>query len=247
MSRSNPTENAPNPSERWFEWNGAEGHFRYYDKEKKERVDLAPDFIFILLDRLVSVRGWHEASESGIVSNEVRNTKEEPIAVRSFKGGLIAAGLYSDIRERIIAAGAHFTTTLYCAWKDETGKLKMGAVQLKGAALSAWFEFEKANRKAVWEQAIRVKGSKADKKGNVQFRTPIFSLVKVSEETNKEATFLDMGLQEYLKGYFERTRTAPRHAAEAPQPSPDYDHPVESADEPDTESELDSEILDRIF
>ena len=36
MSRSNPTENAVNPSSKFIEWSGSEGKFKYYDKEKKE-------------------------------------------------------------------------------------------------------------------------------------------------------------------------------------------------------------------
>lgn len=216
MSRSNPTDATPNPSTRWFEWNGAKGHFRYYDKEKKEQVNLKPDFIFIVLDQLSSVRGWHEPSQSGIVSNEVRSTNEEPLIVRSFKGGKIAAGLYSEIKDRVANAGGHFTSTLYCGFKDGS-ELVMGAAQLKGAALSAWFEFAKANRKAIWEQAIRVKGSKKDKKGQVEFHVPIFSLQPVSEDTQKESVFLDVELQEYLKGYFARTQQQ-SYPAEAPQP-----------------------------
>lgn len=236
MSRSNPTDNSPNPATRWFEWNGAEGHFRYYDKEKKERVDLSPDFTFILLDRLVSVRGWHEPSESGITSNEVRDTREEPLVVRAFKGGKIAAGLYPEIRDKIAAAGGHFTLTLYCAFKGAAG-LALGAVQLKGAALSAWFEFEKANRKTVYEQAIRVKGSRKDKKGKVEFHVPLFSLNPVSEATNKQAVALDVELQAYLKDYFARTR-GPMSVAEQLQPDAqetyEEEPPEESAEEPAT-------------
>jgi hypothetical protein len=94
----------------------------------------------------------------------------------------------------------------------------MGAVQFKGAALGAWFEFVKANRKSVYEQAVRVKGSTKDKKGKVEFHVPIFSLVKLSEDSNKEATFLDVQLQEYLRGYLERTRINPPPTSERPQP-----------------------------
>src|SRR6185503_6830295 len=149
MSRSNPTENMPNPSQRWFEWNGAEGHFRYYDKEAKQNVDMPSDFTFIVLDRLASVRGWHEQSESGIVSNEVRDTRSEPLVVRSFKGGPIATGIYQSIRDRVANAGGRFTITAYCAFRED-GKIKMGGIQLRGAALRAWSDFEKKNRKAIF-------------------------------------------------------------------------------------------------
>ena len=38
MSRSNPTDNTPNPAVRWFEWNGEQGGIRYYDKDKKTQL-----------------------------------------------------------------------------------------------------------------------------------------------------------------------------------------------------------------
>ena len=98
MSRSNPQEHLSNPAVRWFEWNGEKGVIRFYDKDAKTNVDVPLPFTFLLLDQLATVRGWHDASASGIYANEVRDTTKDTLVVKSFKGGTIAEGLYKDIK-----------------------------------------------------------------------------------------------------------------------------------------------------
>lgn len=87
MSRSNPTDGIKNPATRWFEWAGGdEGGIKHYDKEAKADVKVALPFTFLLLDELSTVKGWHEPSESGIYANEVRDTRQDALVVRAFKG-----------------------------------------------------------------------------------------------------------------------------------------------------------------
>lgn len=208
MSRSNPTDNLANPCTRWFEWHGAKGGdgIRYYNKEAKENVKLGDKFAFLLLDELACVKGWHEASESGIFSNEVRDTRNETLVVKSFKGGELAVGFYAQIRDRAAAHGGHFVASLYIAYKDG-GEYKLGNLQLKGAALSAWMDFKKAHRKDIYEQAIAINGHTEGKKGSVIFISPVFAVAPVSEEANSIAKTLDAELQAYLDGYFKKPRT----------------------------------------
>lgn len=206
MSRSQPANNNPNPCERWFEWDGALGVVRYYDKDAKKNIEVGKEFTFILLDELAVIKGWNDASDSGITSNEIRDSRAEPLVVKSYKGGVIASGFYNAIKDRVAAAGGNFTTNLYIAFMGADG-LKLGSLQLKGAALHAWVDFVKANRKAVYEKSVQIKGSKSGKKGKVIFETPVLTIREISEKTNTAATVLDAELQEYLKGYFKRTRS----------------------------------------
>jgi hypothetical protein len=222
MSRSNPSEITPNPAERWFEWDGAKGVVRYYDKQKGERVEVGPKFRFILLDQLSSVRGWHEPTKSGIFSNEVRSTVTDAMLVKTFGNKTLgtpvqtlAHGLYTEIKDRVKAAGGHFTATCYCAWKDGEG-LRIGAIQWKGAALRAWSEFSNANRKVVWEKAVGIVGSVEGKKGKVVFRTPAFKILDLTPEMDAAAKELDKKLQDYLSTYFKRSVPVP-----AQQPATD--------------------------
>jgi len=214
MSRSNPTDNAPNPCTRWMEWNGSHGCPRYYDKQEKKEVQLDPDFTFILLDQTATIRGWHDPSDSGIFANEVRDTRVSPFIVKAFKGGKLAEGLYSSIKDRVNASGGRFTMNCYLGFKGEVGGLRLGCLQFKGASLNAWVEFTKENRAEIYKGAIHINGYNEAKKGKVVFRVPVFELVALSEDTNRQAVALDIELQDYFNGYFKRTHV---DQSEAPQ------------------------------
>lgn len=206
MSRSNPVESIPNPCQKWISWGGKNGDLKYYDKEAKINISVPLPFTFILLDVLATVKGWHDATESGIFSNEIRDTRAETMVVKSFGGEEIAEGFYKDIRDKVIAAGGRYTTSLYLAFKDE-GKLILGNLQFKGAALSAWMDFSKENQVDLYKKAITIDGSTDGKKGSVVFKTPTFKLIDISDTTNEEATNLDKELQTYLHSYFKRTKS----------------------------------------
>lgn len=206
MSRSNPNENSnPNPAVRWFEWNGEAGTVRYYDKDAKKNIDVGADFTFLLLDQLGSVRGWHEASESGIYSNEVKDTRQDVLIVKAFKvkGVSLAEGLYKDIKDRVNTVGGQFVTNCYIAFKHDGG-LSIGSLRFKGATLGAWMEFCKEHRADLFKKAVRINGFTEGKKGRIVYRVPAFQCVDISEETNKIATGLDHALQEFLKSYLKK-------------------------------------------
>jgi hypothetical protein len=203
VSRSNPTVNAPNPAARWYEWNGELGVVRHYDKDEKKNIEAPKGFTFMVLDELASVGGWHDASESGIYSNAVRDTRTDVMVVKAFKGGTLAEGLYKDIKDRVAKMGGHFVANCYIAAKigDE---LKIAGLKLKGSALGAWMEFRKDNRKALYEKAVQITGCVEGKKGRIVFRTPTFALKDIAAETNSIAVELDKELQDYLTGYLQR-------------------------------------------
>lgn len=234
MSRSNTTENARNPSTRWFEWHGSKGCINYWDKEAKKRVDVALPFTFLLLDELATVRGFHEPSNSGIFANEVRDTRQDTFVVRAFEGGDIASGLYASIRDRVAAKGGYFQASCYVAYKTDDG-LKIGNLGFNGAALSSWSEFKKncpdkqdANNKRVrgyYVDAVSITGYEDRTKGATKYRIPVFALKPVGTDTNEQAVALDAELQQFLKDYLSRTRTeqavvSKDHAPEAPAAQP---------------------------
>lgn len=228
MSRSNPNVNAPNPAVRWFEWNGEHGNVRYYDKPEQKNVDVPLPFTFLLLDELASVRGWHEASESGIYSNEVRDTTKDVLVVKTFKGGTLAEGYYKVIKDRVNTQGGKFNANCYIAAKVD-GVLSICSLRFKGAALASWMEFRKAHRSALYEQAVRITGKTEGKKGRVVFNVPTFDLADVTPETNKQATALDIILQAWMDGYLKRKT---RDQADAPSDAAgDYsDRPHDDAE-----------------
>lgn len=219
MSRSNPQENNPNPATRWFEWNSEKGEVRYYDKDTKEQVAVGPDFTFMLLDQLGSVRGWHDASQSGIYSNEVKDTTKDVLVVKAFKGGSLAEGIYRDIKDRVKAEGGGFNANCYMAYKNGSDVLSIGCIRFKGAALGAWMEFSKNNRADLYKKAIRITGFSEGKKGRVAYRIPEMKLVDITTASDKAAQDLDKQLQQFLSGYLAKNRrdqaeSAARHVSD---------------------------------
>lgn len=227
MSRSNPVDIIPNPATRWFEWQGSNGNLRYYDKEKKENIEVEIPFDFILLDRLSTIKGWHDASESGIYSNEVRDTRSETMLVKAFKmKEPIAEGFYSDIKDRVKAEGGRFVLNCYIAYTDDSGELALASLRLHGAALSAWMDFEndKANRPLIYKKGIRIASVKAGKKGAIKFQTPVFELIDLPDEVNDQAATIDRDiLQPYLISYLKRAKHEQVDDDDRTDYSPEYD------------------------
>jgi hypothetical protein len=233
MSRSNPTENTtPHPSTLWAEWDGSNGALRYYDKESKANVLIPDKFTMILLDQLSCINGWSDSNESGIYSNEIRNIGKDILRVSTYSGKTIAEGIYKSISPITSVAGGKFTANLYIAYKSVTlGKLAIGSIKLKGAALSSWLEFAKTNKESIYAKAVVFDGCVTGKKGAITFKTPHFELREISEQTNLEALNLDVILQTYLKGKLTESGTvslpaeAPKAAEveEIPEPEDDDD------------------------
>jgi hypothetical protein len=205
MSRSQPTDLAVNPATRWFEWNGEHGGVRYYDRDLKKNVEVPTPFTFVLLDELGSVRGWHDASQSGIYSNEVRDTRQDVLVVKAFKGGTLAEGLYQAIKDRVNVMGGRFTANCYIGYKSDRG-LALGSIKFKGGTLGAWMEFRKAHRADLYSQAVEITGYTEGKKGRVVFRVPTFRLKALSPDSNTQAIDLDKELQAYLDVYLAKTK-----------------------------------------
>lgn len=233
MSRSNPHVNAPSPAIRWFEWNGESGRVRYYDKDAKKTIDEGMPFSFLLLDELASVRGWHDASQSGIYSNEVRDTRTDIFVVKAFKGGTLAEGFYKDIKDRLHTLGGQFVANCYIAFKHNGG-LAIGSLRFKGAALGSWMEFRKAHRSALYESAVNITGYTEGKKGRIVFRVPTFELRAVGRETEDLARELDRQFQAWLKSYFGRRTSDQTEASDdvaEDVPAPEYDHAAPLTDD----------------
>lgn len=230
MSRSNPNESL-HPSTRWYKWNGEKGLLGYYDGENN--IAIKPKgFIFLILDELATITGFDKANNCGIYSNEVKSTVNDYLTVKSFKGGEIAHGLYQEIKDTIKANGGKFTDNIHITFKNESGELVIGTLQLKGAAFSAWMDFKKANKKLVNEQAVRIIGVSEGESGNIKFKSPIFEIYEAGEETNEAAKELDRELQTYLTAYFIRQGKMPER--EHFEPNEEY---YKKDDEPTQEEQ----------
>ena len=198
MSRSKQkTENtgSSNPCKYFIEWKN--GSFSYYDKVQEKTIDLGHKITFMVLDSLSTVKGWDDKSTSSIYSNEVRSTVKDVLNVKSFKGGDLVS---------VIALGGRYVASIYVATKID-GEVVMGNLQLKGAALQVWSDFNKENRDDILTKAVSVHAKEERKKGATKWEVPMFKIIDITEKSNEEANALDVVLQDYLTEYFSGNKT----------------------------------------
>lgn len=189
----------PNPAKRFLEWKSNDKCFSYYDKDNGENVKVELPFKFLVLMEFHTVKGWNDASESAIYSNEVKYIGKEEVDVKSFKGGRIAKGIYKDIRTQVQDAGGHYTKSVYAMTEDG----QIINLQLKGSAVKEWSDFTKKTRKRLYDEWVEVTEAKQMKKGSVKYSVPVFKFntslnemqVKIADENYDE-----------LKAYMEKYR-----------------------------------------
>ena len=194
MSRSNPT--PTNPATRFFEWSGSKGQFGFYDKEKKETINVPLPFEFLVLDELATITGYSKRDESGYWSNEVRSVTKDTLTVRT-KHGVAQEGLYSELAD-VRAKGAKYAKSIYLVYKTKQG-WEIGNFKAHGSALSAWIEFSQTcvvqNGKV-----ILTKGEQQEAPTGA-FYSPELTYEHSTPEEDGIAIGLDKELQTYLNQY----------------------------------------------
>lgn len=201
MSRS--VEIKENPCKRYLSWDSENGEFNWYDKDAKAKVPIKAPFTFLVLDELTTIKGFYEKANEGVWANEVKNTKTQPLVVRT-KSGILEEGLYQDIKDKLDTYGAGYTRSLYIAVKNEEDAYEIWNIQMKGASFSGWMDFCKNAKNKIYSEQVSFVSFRSDKKGRVTFTVPEFELSPCSDEDNEAAKQLDAELQEYLKYYFNR-------------------------------------------
>jgi hypothetical protein len=187
-----------NPATKFLDWKSDQKGFSYYDKGLSKNIEVSLPFKFVFLDELSTVKGWHDASTSGIFSNEVKYLSKEPMTVKAFKGGEIAKGLYNEIKDRVKNAGGHYSKSIYIMTEDG----ELANIQLKGSATQQWGEFVKANKNSITRTWVNVATATESKKGKVVFSVPNFTIGADIEDIDaKTADDKFDELEAYLKTY----------------------------------------------
>lgn len=224
MSTSNRRQafNTPqsNPSSKFFDWKSNDKCFSYYDKEKQENVLVPLPFKFLVLDELHAIKGWNDATSSGIFSNEVKFISKEIMTVKPFKGNEIAKGLYKDIKEKVVSAGGHYVKSIYIMLEDGS----LANIQLKGSAVQKWGEFTQKTRNRLPDEWVIVSKSLEGKKGAVKFNTPEFSFERSINDA--EAELADEAfntLETYLKAYLVKSEPVIEETIDNDEPQDDLD------------------------
>lgn len=193
MSLSKPR--SQSPVQKFFRIKASTGEVTSWDKSVSKELSFDLPFKFIVLDSLSTVGGYHEASNSSIFANEVRNTKTEPLTVRS-KGGVLAEGLYSEISESVRAKGGKYAASVYIAYRDG-GEWRLANINFVGAAVSAWLDFRKG-RQLEADPGVMITAFNEAKKGATKYHVPVFETWTVDATALSAAVELDGELQAYL-------------------------------------------------
>lgn len=213
-----------NPSQKWFSWAGSTGQLFYYDKEKKEKIEVKTPFTFLLLDTFTTIKGYNEDAKQGIYSNEVKDTKKQILTVKCGKE-LVAKGLYENIKADVISAGGGYAQSCYIAYK-ENDELVIGNITMTGSSfgggthkpidknmkdveVGGWLAFTKNNAANLYKKAVVLEG-KDDRvctNGAVKFYAPKFKLVDVAPETDAKAIELTQELKAFMAEYFKKAQS----------------------------------------
>lgn len=189
---------ASNPATKFIEWKSNDKCFNYYDKEAQKNVEIPLPFKFLVLDELHTIKGWNDASSSSIYSNEVKFISKEVMTVKPFKGNEIAKGYYKDIKDKVVAAGGHYTKSIYVMLEDGS----LANLQLKGSGVQKWGDFTQKTRNRLADEWVIVAKAEDGKKGAVKFSTPSFSFANsISDEEANMADEAFNILESYLKTY----------------------------------------------
>jgi hypothetical protein len=189
MPRAEAFNSGPSsPVTKYLQWSSAERKFHYYDKNAGKEVYLDLPLKFIYLDSKATIKGFSPVSQSSIYSNDVSNTKNEILIVRSFKANMpIAQGFYKEIKAKVEEAGGKYHASIY-AFSDTLGVIN---IAIKGDALKEWSNFATANRKSFLGSFIEVASVDERKNGAVKYAVPVFTSggaipLAASEESDKK-------------------------------------------------------------
>lgn len=187
-----------NPCKKFIEYKGKTGVFQYWDKEAKKNVDLPNPIKFIVLDELSCIKGFHDASQSGIYSNEVHSLSKQPLLVRTFKGREKIEGIYAEIKGQIKIIGGKFCKSVYAA--IITGnEVELVNFQFLGASGSSWMD--KDFDVTQFGVSVDSKNHTKKKKGDNNFLEPKFESFSLSRDLMDKAIELDKQLQKFLSSY----------------------------------------------
>lgn len=216
---------AQSPVTLYASWSSNEKAFSFYNKEKGENELLKLPLKLVHLDEMATIKGYHDASQSGLYSNEVRSTRNEVLNVRSFKTGEIVSGIYADIKAKVQAAGGKYNQSIYFYHNGNIIN-----ISLQGAALQAWSEFTKDARKnrSLLDNYILIEAAADMKKGSVKYSIPVF---KVGTTIAKEDSKASDASYDTLNAYFAERYKDSKEEQNAQPVAPLHNEKVEQAEE----------------
>ena len=199
FAHTNESRKSSNPTTKYLAWKSVEKRFSYYDKASGDNIAVELPLRFVFIQHYHTIKGWNDATQTGIYSNEVFYIGREELSVQTFKGKKIASGLYKDIKTDVVAAGGKYHRSVYVMLEDGS----IANISLKGAVVKEWSDFMEATRNLIDNQWVEVTSSKDEKKGSVKYSVPVFSLGKpLTVEQSNKADEAASSLKQRMDNYF---------------------------------------------
>lgn len=220
MSRHDETMGvAPNPSQYYLEWNSEQSAFCYWDKESETRQPMKLPFRFLALKFANSVAGFDDSRQQGIYSNEVIDTRTEPLHVQYRRkdpadyAETIAQGLYGHIKNTVKASGGHFARSIYAM----SPKGVIINIRIKGSQIIQFGAIEKYGKR--WQDEWIVVGSAETREFDSKpYTVPVFTfggtVNVIDNDRAKEAYAI-------VKNYFDSKHPVATPATHQPSPQPE--------------------------
>lgn len=199
-----PEQKSANPTSKFLEWKSNDKCFSFYDKSEKTNTKVDLPLTFLVLEEYHTIKGFSDADQTGIYSNEILQISAEEIEVKTFKGRVIAKGTYKDIKANVNAQGGNYHKSIYAVTKE--GELIN--IALKGACVSKWSTFtEKGAWKRLKDEWVTIQDVEMHKKGSVTYSTPNFKFeTSISDKEIPMVTEKANELVNYLNGYFDNKK-----------------------------------------
>ena len=188
-----------NPTSKFLEWKSSNKSFSFYDKVNKQNVEVKLPLTFLVLEEFHTIKGFSDADQTGIYANEILQISAEEFEVKTYKGRVIAKGVYSDIKQVVNSAGGNYNKSIYAVTKD--GDLIN--ISFKGAAVSKWSQFtEKGAWKKLKDEWVTIEDAEDHKKGMVSYSTPNFKFnTSLTDYEFKIVEAKANELESYMDGY----------------------------------------------
>jgi len=194
-----PEQKSTNPTSKFMEWKSNNKSFSFYDKADKQNVEVKLPLTFLVLEEYHTIKGFSDSDQTGIYANEILQISAEEFEVKTYKGRVIAKGVYSDIKQVVNSAGGNYNKSIYAVTKE--GDLIN--ISFKGAAVSKWSQFtEKGAWKRLKDEWVTIEDAEDHKKGMVAYSTPNFKFnTSLTDYEFKIVETKANELESYMDGY----------------------------------------------
>ncbi|SDG72773.1 hypothetical protein SAMN04487996_12292 [Dyadobacter soli] len=200
----------PNPSQFYLEWNSEKSSFCYYSTEEQGRIPFDLPFRFLALKFMNTITGWDSNARKQIYSNEISDTRMEHFRVAYRDGSTIATGLYSDIKDDLVAVGGRFTRSIYAM----TPKGAIANIKLTGGQMFNFGEIEKYGNR--WQDEwIQVASFETKQnRENKDYTIPVFTFGGTIQPNDSIKADTAYGI---IKAYFNSKSASPAPRPVAPR------------------------------